>query len=215
MDRRGHLAFLRELVGPAANGNRPVSAEGFHDGLATAYDIGSTKLLPAFGDAPFWTAPMTMLVYHDALIHDWWELHNYNAHAGWDHLSPFGRKVDGMARQKAAMDALYGCPPNVFPFGKQYAWVDIDARVTRSYAVQFEDTEVQQALAVALPVARLHRRIGMLELVSHEFLSQDGAAQATTFADGTRIVANFAEQAREVDGCGVVPPASWVELAAG
>ena len=211
MDRREHLAFLRELVGPETNDNRPISSEGFHDGLSAAYDIGTTKLLPSFGDAPFWTAPMTMLVYHDALIHDWWELHNYNAHAGWDHVSPFGRKVDGFARQKAAMDALYGCPPNVFPFGKQYAWVDINARITRSYAVRFDDPEVQRALAAALPVTQLHRRVGPLELVSHEFVSDDGAVQATTFADGTRVTANFSEQTRETEGDEVMPAESWRE----
>jgi hypothetical protein len=206
LDRRAHRAFLRELLGPSTNGDRPVSSEGFNGPLAGAYDIGTTKLLPAFGDAPFWTVPMTSLVYHDMLIHDWWELHNYNAHAGWDHVSVFGRKVDGFARQKAAMDALYGCPPNVFPFGRQYAWVDIEKRVTRSYAVRFDDPPVQEALAAALPVARLHRRIGMLELVAHEFLSEDGAAQAATYADGTRVIANFADTPRDA---GFLPPLSW------
>ena len=43
---------------------------------------------------------------------------------------PFGRKVDGFAREKAAMDALYGSPPSVFPFGRQYTWVDKQARTT-------------------------------------------------------------------------------------
>ena len=84
MDRRADLTFLRELLGPAVNGNRPVSSEGFNDALATAYDIGTTKLLPSFGGSAWWTVPMTMLVYHDSMIHDWWEVHNYNAHGDFD-----------------------------------------------------------------------------------------------------------------------------------
>jgi hypothetical protein len=24
--------------------------------------------------------PLTMLVLHDSCLHDWWEVHNYNAH---------------------------------------------------------------------------------------------------------------------------------------
>ncbi len=210
LDRRANLRLLRELLGPGVNGDRAVSSEGFNDMLSTAYDIGSTKLLPAFGASSFWTVPMTMLVYHDSMIHDWWEVHNYNAHAGFDHILPVGRKVDGFPRDKAALDALYGCPPNVFPFGRQYQWVNIEKRITHSFTVAFEDAAVQEALAAALPVTRLHRRIGKLELLSHAFLSEDGAVQATTFSDGTRVTANFAAEPRKVDGIGEIAPKRWV-----
>jgi hypothetical protein len=209
MDRHADLTFLRELLGPAVNGNRPVSSEGFNDGLTTAYAIGSTKLLPSFGGSAWWTVPMTMLVYHDSMIHDWWEVHNYNAHGDFDDVLPFGRKVDGFAREKAAMDALYGSPPSVFPFGRQYKWVDKLARTTMSYSVDIDDPSVQEALSAALPVAGLHRRIGPLELVSHEFLTQDGSVQATTFADGTRVVMNLGSGAY-LDGLsGPIRPLSW------
>jgi len=40
-------------------------------------------------------------------------------------------------------------------------------------------------------VARLHKRIGKLEMVDLEFLSGDRFVQRTTFADGTRIIANL------------------------
>jgi hypothetical protein len=211
LDRRGDLLFLRELLGAETCGNRAVSSEGFRDCLTTAYDIGSTKLLPAWGQASFWTVPMTMLVYHDSTVHDWWELHNYNANSDnrFNHVSRFGRKVDGLPRDKAALDALYGCPPNVFPFGRQYRWLpQVAARKTESYTVRFKDAAVQEALAVALPVTRLHRRIGKLELMAHEFLSDDGALQATTFADGTRVMANFADEPRAVQG-GTIAAKSW------
>ena len=209
MDRRSDLTFLRELLGRSVNGNRPVSSEGFNDALSTAYDIGTTKLLPSFGASAWWTVPMTMLVYHDSMLHEWWEVHNYNAHGDFDHVLPFGRKVDGFAREKAAMDALYGSPPSVFPFGRQYRWVDEQARTTTSYSVDFDDPPVQEALSAALPVARLHRRIGPIELVSHEFLAEDGSVQATTFADGTRVVMNLGPGTYEDDQTGSVEGVSW------
>ena len=210
LDRRANLKLLRELLGPRTNGDRAVSSEGFNDMLSAAYDIGTTKLLPAFGAAPFWTVPMTMLVYHDSMIHDWWEVHNYNAHTGFDHDLFVGHKAPGFPHEKAALDALYGSPPNVFPFGRQYEWVNLEKRITRSFSVAFEDAAVQEALAAALPVTKLHRRIGPLELVSHEFLSDDGAVQATVFADGTRVIANFGDAPFVVDGVGEVGAKSWM-----
>ena len=60
--------------------------------------------MPAYGDAVFWTVPMTMLV-----CHDWWEVHNYNFHAGFDHKLPVGHKVDGFPHDKAAMNAYAIC----------------------------------------------------------------------------------------------------------
>jgi len=209
LDRRGDQAFLRDLLGPQTNGNRVVSSEGVRDNLADVYDIGSTKLLPSWGEAIFWTVPMTMLVFHDALVHDWWEVQNYNAAGHFDHVSRWGRKCDGFPRRKAAMDALYGCPPNVFPFGKQYRWVDIQTRKTESYQVGLEDPPVQEALAAALPVTQLHRRIGQLDMLEHVFLAQDGAVQCSEFADGTRVFANFAEEVREVEEIGELPGKSW------
>lgn len=210
LDRSADLKFLRDLLGPETNGNRVVSSEGFRDCLADVYDIGTTKLLPAYGEEPFWTVPMTMLVYHDVMIHDWWELHNYNAHGGgFKSRSRFGRRAEGYPRDKATMDALYGCPPNVFPFGRQYRWSDFAKRRTESFSVRFEDPAVQEALDIALPVAKLHSRIGKLEMLSHEFLTEDGAVQATVFSDGTRVIANFSDEACYVKEVGRIEAKSW------
>ena len=210
LDRSGDLQFLRRLLGSGTNGNRIVSSEGFLDTLACSYDIGTSKMLPAFGDSACWTVPMTMLVYHDSLLHDWWELHNYNAHGGrFECTSVFGCRTEGFARQKAAMDALYGSPPNVFPFGRQYRWVDRAAHTTDSFSVRLEDPPVREAIGLALPVTRLHRKIGKLEMLQHEFLSEDGAVQMTVFSDGTHVVANFARQVRQVEGVGQMEPLSW------
>lgn len=210
LDRRADVPLLRELLSAETVGNRVVCSEGFRDILTPAYDIGTTKLPPAFGSAEYWTVPMTLLVYHDSAIHDWWEMHSYNAHASGAFNFPtrFGLKQAGLPRHKAALDALYGCPPNVFPFGRQYRWVDFDARRTESYRVRLEDAAVRDALAAALPVAHLHRRIGKLELVAHEFLSADGALQATIFGDGTRVVANLSAEVREAPD-GLIPALTW------
>jgi len=197
-----------KLLSPELNGNRVVSAEGFVDRFTVSYDVGSTKVIPAWGDARFVPVPMTMLVFHDSCIHDWWELDNYNEHSFQGRVGRFGYAGCGFARKKAAMDALYGLPPNVFPFGKQYVWVDLARRTTRSFRVTLDDTSVQLAISAALPVCRLHRRIGMMDLVAFEFLSDDLSVQRTTFADGTRVVANFSDGPRETDD-GPLAPDSW------
>ncbi len=209
LSRADDLAFLRELLGPATNGDRVVSSEGFRDCLADAYDIGTTKLLPAWGAQQSWTVPMVQLVYHDVIVQDWWELHNYNATGGFAHTTQWGCQRDGAPRLKAAMDALYGCPPNVFPFGKQYRWVDRAAGRTESFTVRLEEPSVQEALAVALPVAQAHRRTGPQELLSHVFLSADGAVQRTEFADGTLVFANFGDRPVQVPEAGQLDALSW------
>ncbi len=208
---RGDLEFTRQLLSPDTNGNRIVSSEGFADHYAGVYDIGSTKILPAWGDVSFIPVPMTMLVFHDSCVHDWWEVHNYNQHPGF--AEPVNHRVGvnccGHAETKAAMDALYGCPPNLFPFGKQYAWADIQTRKTYSYIVRIDDDQVHRAIQAALPVARLHKQIGRLELVSFEAVTEDYAVQTTVFADGMRIVANVSDQDRQTDALGLVPANSW------
>jgi hypothetical protein len=210
------LEWTRRLFSPETVGNRVVSSEGFADHYATCYDIGTTKMMPPRpwnpASAPI---PMTMLVLHDSCVHDWWELHNYNAHVGFglsDLPHGLGTVGSGQPELKAAIDALCGCPPSLFPFGKQYSWVDIETRQTYSYLVRLEDAPVQAAIRAALPVTRLHKKIGLCELVSFEFLSEDRAVQATTFSDGTRVIANLGDREAEAAGHGVIPPHSWREL---
>ena len=68
-----------------------------------------------------------------------------------------------------------------------------------------------EALALALPVAQLHGRIGKLAWSRTRRSRADGSVQATTFADGTRVVANYSTEPREVPGVGVVEPQGWKE----
>ncbi len=213
MGRKGDMESTRHLFSPETVGNRIVSSEGFNDYYAGWYDIGSTKIMPPeTWDPGCVPIPMTMLVFHDCCVHDWWELHNYNDHPGFGlAAAPHGLGTTGcgLPELKAAMDSLYACPPNVFPFGKQYGWVDAALGETYSYRVNLNDDSVQAALRAALPVARLHKEIGMLEMVDFEFVSDDRAVQATTFSDGTRIVANLSERDAEAPDIGLLPAHSW------
>jgi hypothetical protein len=214
MSRAEEVEWTRRLFSPETNGNRIVSSEGFQDRYAVSYDIGTGKVWPdcePYSD--FIPVPLTMLVLHDSCVHDWWELHNYNQQPGWptQRAQRWGVTGTGGAAKKAAMDALYGCPPSVFPFGKQYSWVDVGTKRTFSYSIHLDDREVQRALAAALPVTRLHRRIGKLDLVSFDLLTEDGAVQQSVFADGTRILANISDRDRETGEDGPVAANSWRE----
>jgi hypothetical protein len=169
-----------------------VSSENFNDAYSLELDLGSVKAWPQYGPWPFWPVPLTMLVYHDSMIHSWWEVHNYNS--PWfgrtAATGPFFEYGGGRPRLMAALDALMGCPPDVFPFGAQYGWTG-NGTETFLYRYRFDDPEVQLALRAALPVANLHRRIGEREMVHFRILSEDGYVQESAFSDGTHIVANF------------------------
>lgn len=201
--RRGDREQVRRLFAEVRRHGRAVSSEGFNDAYSADYDLGSVKALPRYGARPFWPVPLTGLVYHDSLIHSWWEVHNYNGHHfdGGDIDGGLFEYGGGRTRRMAALDALSGCPPDVFPFGAQYGWTGRE-RETFLYQVRFDDDAVQTALRSALPVARLHRHTGPQDLVDFEILADDGCVQATTFADGTRVVASFADRPRDVDAAG-------------
>jgi len=217
MGRKEDLEWTRRLFSVETVGNRVVSSEGFGDHYAAYYDIGATKVTPhPASEVRCVPVPMTMLVFHDCCIQNWWELDTYNATPAGSGppkrgiLESMGIAADsGQPRLKGAIDALYGCPPQLFPFGRQYFWVDPKATKTYSFLVRLEDTEVQEAIAEALPVARLHKRIGVCEMTSFEMLSEDGLLQATTFSDGTRITANLSDRDQEAEGHGRIAGHSW------
>jgi len=196
-----------------------VSSENFNDAYSLECDLGSVKAWPQYGPWLFWPIPLTMLVYHDSMIHSWWEVHNYNS--PWfgrtKATSPSFEYGGGRPRLMATLDALMGYPPDVFPFGAQYGWTGRGTE-TFLYRYRFEDPEVQVALHEALPVAKLHRRIGQCEMVHFKILSEDGYVQESAFSDGTRVVANFSRDviggARGIghvvlEGVDSVMPQSW------
>jgi len=211
LSRREDLAWVRKtlLAGRGADGERIVSAEGFNDLFSLEYDIGSVKTWPQYGPWAFWPVPLTGLVYHDSIMHSWWEVHNYNS-------CYFNRKVKGLheygggrADLQSAMDALMGYPPDVFPFGAQYGWTG-NGNETFTYRFCIDDECVQYALKKALPVAKLHKKIGKLEMTDFNFLSNDGWVQQTTFADGTKVTANFSNMIENnIPEVGTLMPHSW------
>lgn len=192
-----------------------VSSEGFKGRMTPYYDLGNTKYQHALGGEEYCVVPMTMLVYHDSAYQTWWEVDNYNnpEHRAQGERG-FSRRYwmgGGYPQLQSAMDALMGTPPDIFPFGLMYAFVPHNQPDVYPYRIRFEDPRVQEAIACAKPVMALHARIGMLELVEHILHTPDGAVQETVFADGTRVIANFANVAVEVPGVGVLQPESWVE----
>jgi hypothetical protein len=214
MSRGQSLEWIRKtLVAGQDVGGRgsAVSSENFNDLFFRECDIGSVKAWPQYGPWSFWPVPLTGLVYHDSMLHSWWEVHSYNCgyfnRALGPNLLEYG---GGRPDLQAAADALMGCPPDVFPFGAQYAWTGRGAE-TKLFRFRFEEPSVQYALSRALPVARLHRRVGRLEMTDFEILSEDGWVQRSAFADGTEVVANFGHVPRsDIKGVEPLDGQRWI-----
>lgn len=201
-------AFLRKLLKAAGESGGAVSSESFNDAYSLEYDLGSVKAWAQYDGYIFKPIPLTMLVYHDSIIHSWWEVHSYNSNYFAHDYSPFYQYGGGGYELQSAMDALYGCPPDVFPFGAQYCWTG-NGKETMLYKFRFDDPETQHALKLALPVAKHHEKVGMLEMMDFDFLSDDYNLQRTTFADGTKVYANFSLSIKYHGECGAILPRSW------
>lgn len=208
LDRTEDRELIRQLfITAQAGGLRPISSEGFNDQYSLEYDIGSVLAWPQYEPFDFWPIPMTMLVFHDSMIHTWWEVHGYND----DH---FGRDCGkyhyggGKPKLMSAMDALYGNPPFVFPFGAQYGWTG-NGTETMLYKYRLEDPITRLALERAKDVARLHERIGKLEMIDFSFASPHHKVQKTTFAGGITVYANFDHCLHYIPGVGTLEGESW------
>ena len=202
--------WIKKLLIAGQAKTRPVSSENFNDAFSMEYDLGSVKAWAQFGSWAFWPIPLTMLVFHDSMMHTWWEPHNYNSRYFARDMGTY-QYGGGKTRLMASMDALYGCPPDIFPFGAMYGWTG-RGHETFLYKFRLEDQDTQFALQQALPVAKLHGQIGMLEMTSFEFLSKDGYVQKTEFADGTQVYANFGCGSVYIDGVGSLQSESWISV---
>jgi hypothetical protein len=212
-DARADAEAMRGMLDETARRGYIVSSEGFLDRMTPHYDIGSTKFAHGLLHGEYAVVPMTMLVYHDSAIHTWWEVDNYNNP---EHRTQFGRGLSerlwwsgGSPRLQSAMDALMGTPPDIFPFGAQYNYVPHSHPKTYLYRPSPDSEAVRTAVALALPVMALHRRVGKLEMTGHRLVTPDGAVQETAFADGTRVAANFANVPLEGPDGAPMPPESW------
>jgi len=208
MDRTEDREYIRKLfVTARGDGSRAISSEGFNDHYSMEYDIGSVLAWPQYEPYDFWPIPMTMLVFHDSIIHTWWEPHGYND----DH---FGRECEkyqyggGKPKLMSAMDALYGNPPLVFPFGAQYCWTG-KGQETVLYKYRLDDPVTQVALERAKYVAELHERIGKLELIDFEFVTPNFKVQKTVFEGGITVYANFDHCLHYIPDVGTLEGESW------
>jgi len=215
-DARQDAEAMRKMLDDTTRRGLIVSSEGFLDRMTPHYDIGSTKFSHGFLEGEYAVVPMTMLVYHDSAIHTWWEVDNYNNP---EHRTQFGRGLSerlwwngGSPRLQSAMDALMGTPPDIFPFGAQYNYVPHSHPKTYLYRPSLDSEAVRTAVAMAKPVMELHRRVGKLGMTGHRLVTPNGAVQETAFADGTRVVANFANVPMEGPDGAVLPPESWREI---
>lgn len=213
-DARAERDGRQRILEYAGSKGLIISSEGFYDRLTPYYDLGNSKYPLALGGDEYCVVPMTMLVYHDSAYHTWWEVDNYNnpqaqakGDRGFQDRFAFG---GGRSRQQACMDALMGTPPDIFPFGAQYGYVPHNYPQSYIYRYRLDDACVRDAIEYAKPVMALNRRVGRHEMVEHKLLRPDGALQETTFADGTRVMVNFANIALEIPtGGGQMAAESW------
>ena len=202
----------QKMLDHAAGKGMIVSSEGFWGRMTSHYDLGSTKYAHTLGREEYCIVPMTMLVYHDSAYHTWWEVDNYNNS---EHRTQYNRGFlprfqwgGGAPRIQSAMDALMGTPPDIFPFGVQWNFIP-HSKELYTYHIRIEDQGVQDAIQYVKPVMELNAAVGKLQMVEHRLHTPEGAVQETVFADGTRVVANFANVPMEAPGAGLLSAESW------
>ncbi len=212
-DARAEAEGRAKVLDYATDRGMIVSSEGFWGRGMSHYDLGNTKRPFAIGRDEYAIVPMTMLVYHDSAYHTWWEVDNYNNP---EHRSQYNRGYPdryafggGFPRIQSAMDAIMGTPPDIFPFGRQWS---LNPHSTNLYMYnrRLEDELVDESIAYAKRVMDLNAKTGKLELVEHILHTPDGAVQESVFADGTRVIANFANVPLDLPGIGRLEAESWV-----
>jgi len=121
-------------------------------------------------------APLWELVFHDCVVSTWY----------WGDASDWLlQAAPETAARKDAFNILYGTIPLLWANreGSWHAARDVFLRTCRN-------------------TCRLHETVAGTEMLSHEFLTPDRAAQATRFSDGTRAVVNFGGKPYETELAG-------------
>ncbi len=131
-----------------------------------------------YGIGHFYRVPLWELCFHDCVVSTWY----WGDSTGWLY-----RVAPEISDKKDAFNVLYGTVPLMWarePTKERggYGFTKNRERFLRSYRA----------------TARLHMAVGMQEMVSHEFLTEDRAVQKTVFADGTECIVNFGERPYEV-----------------
>jgi hypothetical protein len=122
----------------------------------------------AYGINPAHRAPLFELVFHDCVVNYWyWGACNDTLH----------QVMPELTDRMTAMNILYGTPPMMWVHNHGLRWQVPEER--------------ELMLAIYRTVCKLHEVVGMQEMVSHAFLSEDRLVQQTEFADGTLCTVNF------------------------
>jgi hypothetical protein len=119
---------------------------------------------------PFWE-----LVFHDCVVSTWY----------WgDSIGYLDRVRPDLTDRKVAFTALYGTVPLFWA-------TDLD--------LGFKGTGKERFLEAYRNCAMVHEAVAEQRMRNHRYLSEDRALQETEFADGTRVVVNFAAEPREAE----------------
>lgn len=102
-----------------------------------------------------------------------WELVYHDCCAAYHYWGGANNKIPSLWRKRDLFDALYGTPP-LYIVAKA-RWATEKDRLAESYAL-------------LEPIAR---ETGFSEMLSHEWLADDGSVQRTTFANGQKVTVDF------------------------
>ena len=129
-----------------------------------------------YGINPAARAPLFELVYHDCVVNYWY----------WGACSDYLHQVaPELTDRKTAMNVLYGTPPMMWVNAHGLRWsVPADR---------------EKMVEIYRNVCKVHEVVGLQEMLSHAFLSDDRMLQQTVFEDGTTCTANFGKTPCRVD----------------
>ena len=119
--------------------------------------------------------PLYNLVYHDCVIEPWM----------------MERVVDGDDYMLYAL--LNGGAPYLI---RDAAYIGVDGDMDDEQRARTEN-DIERCHTVAA----LHERVGMQELVRHEFVDDDPLVQRSVFADGTAVTCDFHTQTYRITDC--------------
>jgi hypothetical protein len=125
-----------------------------------------------------------------------WELVYHDCHVGYWYWGDCNNTFPELWDKRNLFNALYATPPMYMILEKYQMYLD----------------QRDKIVATDHLLRPLIEQIGFTEMTSHRFLSEDRLLQETCFAGGTRVVVNFSDTPREVDG-ETVAPMSFISTA--
>lgn len=117
-------------------------------------------------------APLYNLVYHDCVIQPW--------------------MMDKVSEEEDYM--LYALLNGGAPYlVRDAAYPNIDGAFEHEIEMSMEDQIARTRI-----VCEFHEKVGMCEMVSHEFVDGNPEVQRTTFSNGASVLVNFKELRYEI-----------------